>query len=251
MKKLISILLATILLTGLVACGDKDNENENNDKNTTTSANVSEKADKTEKSDNVTEKTDSPSETIIKTEFDPPEVLSMKLNGVYFTLPIDLEELEEKTGFKEVDVGLASKGITDGNSTFPVYINADENTVIMIKAYAPGTNELFPYDRSKTEVIFPAGVTVDTTKEEIENGLFPYKSVGRASENFTDSSEGWEKFTWTPTQNHHCSGLSLSINKNNYLSSQTSRHSIKVHMLRSLSLLSSLYVMLLVHLSLL
>jgi hypothetical protein len=213
MKKLISILLTAILLTGLVACGDKsENNNDTNTNNTTTSAKAAEKGDKTEKADK-TEKEDDSSKNIIKTEFDPPEVMSMKLNGVYITLPIDVEELEEQTGFAETEGRLGGKAITDGYSTFPVYINPDENTVIQIEVKAPGTDDFYVYDRSKTEVIFPAGVTIDITKEEVENGLFPYKGVGRASEKFTDFTEDYEKFNWTPTQNHHCSTFDLWYKK--------------------------------------
>jgi hypothetical protein len=214
MKKIISVLLTAILLTGLVACDDKSN-NDNKDKNTTTSAKVTEKGDKTEKADQTekADKTEEPdNEQIVKTEFDPPEVLSMKLNGGYITLPISFEELEEKTGFKETEGSLGSKAITDGYSKFDIYFNEDDDTITMIQVQAPGTTEFYPYDRSKTEIIFPGGLTMDTTKKEIEDGLFPYKGVGRISE-FDDVSEKYERFYWHPTQNQHTSVLYIDFNK--------------------------------------
>jgi hypothetical protein len=169
MKKITIILLVAILATCFVACDDKSNNGNNKDKNTTTSAKVTEKTDKTEKDDNSSPTTTTKTEE--KTSTDAPEFLTVKINDVDITLPMDFEEFLQKTGFKqEGEMEDQTAYITDGYSKFYVVVDSSNNKVIRMTLLS--SSELYPFDTSKTKIIFPSGATLDTLKSELSE-IYP------------------------------------------------------------------------------
>jgi hypothetical protein len=185
MRKFVLIVLAVLMTAGLAACGSDISTSDSDKTTATTSAEV------TEKNDNISQTTTTKNEEETPAENDP-ELMTVRINGTDVTLPIDFDEFLEKTGLTQVE-DMNQGVVTDGYSTFSATILGGKVRILTVTA--PDAPEDKFVDTSKTEIIFPGGVTLDTLRTELSN-IYPYKDNGFFSQGNLAGGEN-ESDTWS------------------------------------------------------
>jgi hypothetical protein len=125
---------------------------------------------------------------------------TVAINGKCVTLPMDFDRFLAETGLvRSGDSTAYGCDVTDGYSLFSVGVK--NNKVYDLHVYLSGVNSVDDgFDPSKTELVFPGGLTFNTVKAALP-GMYPFKGKGKFEVNTYYDDREADVWTINPESN--------------------------------------------------
>ena len=189
LKKLLAIALALFLVLSLAACssGTADSSPEASPTDSSpawTPTDNGPEASPTESSPEASP-TDSTGDIDAETENNStpensvdPDLLSMTviLNGAAITLPCEVDEFTQKTGFRGDDYDQTrQRQFTDGNNELSITLSRKSGKIVIISVSTLDADEkIQEFDTAASSIFLPKNVTIGMTINEVEAAYGPY-----------------------------------------------------------------------------